>query len=294
MNALDLLNELIKKINAEVNEWRETNGDTDFTAVIGDDMIDALQEAADEIKENGGHHVIFDYLLNEDNLKAMLDTPNLLSKLEESYYNVRDNGAYRDDLLFAVDAAGKEAVKESTTKRLYVDMDGVLAEFNPDIESEEVLMQEGYYNNLPPQKNVVEAIRDIAKNDKEIEVYILSAVLPSPYAKNEKWEWLDKYLPEIDARHRLFVPYGESKQGFIGRQLGKNDTLLDDYSKNLHEWCPSGNAIKLKNGINGRFGTWTGATVSCFDPPQKIARDVRAFALQERKAPEKRKNDYER
>ena len=158
-------------------------------------------------------------------------------------------------------------------KRLYVDMDGVLAVFNNQIESEEVLYQEGYYRDLPPQENVVEAVRRLTTNP-EIEVFILSAVLPSPYAEKEKNEWLDRFLPEIDQAHRLFVPCGEDKGAYIGHELGDDDLLLDDYSKNLHAWCPPGRAIKLRNDINGRFGTWKGATVHYMEPPSSIAEKV--------------------
>lgn len=75
-------------------------------------------------------------------------------------------------------------------KRLYVDMDGTLAVFNNQIESEEVLFQKGYYRNLPPQKNVIEAVRILATKEPDMEVFILSAVLPTPYAQREKIEWL--------------------------------------------------------------------------------------------------------
>lgn len=155
-------------------------------------------------------------------------------------------------------------------KHIYIDMDGTLAVFNNQIESEEVLFQKGYYRNLEPQMNVVKATRKLLAR-KEVEVFVLSAVLPSDYAEKEKNEWLDQYLPEIDQEHRLFVPCGEDKGEYIGHELGQNDLLLDDYSKNLHSWCPPGRAVKLMNGINGSFGTWQGKKISMHDSPEVIS-----------------------
>lgn len=155
-------------------------------------------------------------------------------------------------------------------KRIYIDMDGTLAVFNNQIESEEVLFQEGYYRNLEPQINVIEAARHLLEQEN-VEVFVLSAVLPSDYAEKEKNEWLDQYLPEVDQEHRLFVPCGEDKGKYIGHELGEDDLLLDDYSKNLHSWCPPGRAVKLMNEINGNFGTWQGKKISMHDTPEEIS-----------------------
>ena len=83
-------------------------------------------------------------------------------------------------------------------KRLFVDMDGTLAVFKP-VDELETLYEQGYFLNLQPQENVVEAIREIITKHPEIEVNILSAYLSdSEYALAEKNKWLDRYLPEID------------------------------------------------------------------------------------------------
>ena len=77
-------------------------------------------------------------------------------------------------------------------------MDGTLAEFKK-VDTLEKLYEKGYFLNLEPNMNVVDAIRSIVTDHSEIEVYILSAVLSdSSYAVTEKNAWLDQYLPEID------------------------------------------------------------------------------------------------
>lgn len=158
-------------------------------------------------------------------------------------------------------------------------MDGTLAEFNP-VNQIEDLYEQGYFANLAPQPNVVEAVRQLCA-DPRFEVYILSAVLDSDYALSEKNQWLDSYLPQIDAEHRLFPAYGEAKQSIIPNGLQPTDTLLDDYSLNLNAWCPPGQAVKLMNGINGNHGTWQGIRVNYMDPPKQIVSDLVGLMTQQ-------------
>ncbi len=115
--------------------------------------------------------------------------------------------------------------------------------------------------------------------NSRFEVYILSSALESPYAVNEKNQWLDAHLPQIDKQHRLFPAYGEVKTGIIPGGLKPTDTLLDDYSLNLNAWCPPGQAVKLMNGINGNHGTWQGMKVYSSASALQIAETVSEYAL---------------
>ena len=149
-----------------------------------------------------------------------------------------------------------DKIEESAAKRLFVDMDGTLAEFK-QVDAIEQLYEKDYFKNLSPQLSVVEAVRGIVKECPDIEVYILSAVLSdSAYALREKNEWLDRYLPEIDEAHRLFPPCGSDKKEFIRGGVTSSDYLLDDYTVNLNTWDPPARGIKLLNGINHTGGTW--------------------------------------
>lgn len=162
-------------------------------------------------------------------------------------------------------------------KRIFVDMDGTLAEFN-SIAKIEDLYEQGYFANLQPQQNVVDAVNLLCA-DSRFEVYILSSALDSPYAVSEKNQWLDTHLPQIDKQHRLFPAYGAMKTSIIPDGLKPTDTLLDDYSLNLNSWCPPGQAVKLMNGINGNHGTWQGMKVYSTAPAQQIAETVSEYAL---------------
>lgn len=147
-------------------------------------------------------------------------------------------------------------IKQQEKQRLFVDMDGTLAVFK-QVDELETLYEKGYFLNLAPQKNVLAAVRELVVNHPEIEVNILSAYLTdSQYALQEKNAWLDRFLPEIDRDHRVFVPCGTDKKEGIRDGIRKNDFLLDDYTKNLNEWQPPARGIKLLNGINHSRGTW--------------------------------------
>lgn len=138
--------------------------------------------------------------------------------------------------------------------KLFIDMDGVLAEWKVATTPEE-LAEPGYFAGLKPLENV-KTIGMLASEFKD-EIYILSAVIPdTPHIREEKTDWIKRYLPEIKEDHILFCE-GESKRKFVADLFGKvseNDILLDDYSKNLLDWGKSGTSVKFFNGHNGNSG----------------------------------------
>lgn len=163
-------------------------------------------------------------------------------------------------------------------ERLFVDMDGTLAEFR-NVDTLETLYEQGYFKNLMPQNNVVEAIKEIMKKN-EVEVFILSAVLSdSKYALDEKNEWLNNFLPEIDKGHRIFPPCGEDKKNYIPEGIRANDFLLDDYTHNLMLWSPPAEGIKILNGINHTKGTWQGSMLSFNKNSKELAKDISSIVL---------------
>ncbi len=159
---------------------------------------------------------------------------------------------------------------ETISPRLFVDMDGTLAVFQ-QIDRLEQLYEKGYFADLPPIRNAVDAVREIC-NRRDCEVYILSAAVDSPYAVSEKNRWLDHFLPEIPEEHRIFIPCGENKAEYVPYGIRKTDVLLDDYTKNLLEWPEKG--IKLLNGINHIKGVWQGECLDSALPPDQMAEQL--------------------
>lgn len=178
-------------------------------------------------------------------------------------------GEYHQDIVKRLEELQERA--GTAPARLFVDMDGTLAVFR-SVDTLETLYEPGYFAELAPQENVIQAIRSIIRERPDIEVFILSAVLgDSKYALNEKKEWLDQHLPEIDAEHRIFPPCGADKKEYIPGGVRETDFLLDDYTHNLTLWHPPGHGIKLLNGINHSRGTWEQDRIRFDRDPAELA-----------------------
>lgn len=88
----------------------------------------------------------------------------------------------------------------------------------------------------------------------------------------------------------VYIGYGEEvaddmpasmiRRGFhiaehIEDGIRPTDILLDDYSRNLHEWAAcNAHGIKVYNGINGTHGTWDGEYISSSMSPDAIVRYI--------------------
>lgn len=167
-------------------------------------------------------------------------------------------------------------------KKLFVDMDGTIVKWQTAASMDD-LMKEGFFISGVPHNSVIEAVTEL-RNDADVAV--LSAYLAeSPFAKNEKNEWLDIYADGM-ADSRFFVPtYNKVApkdvkivfvEQALGRPLRKTDILLDDYSVNLHAWEKAGGtAVKVRNGVNGTHGTWKGAYIRANDSADNIAAKIR-------------------
>lgn len=123
-------------------------------------------------------------------------------------------------------------------RRLFVDLDGTLNEWNFNLPSPDALYEEGYFINRPPHENMIRAVRALIELGED--VYILSAVLSdSKYALFEKHDWLDKYLP-IDCKRRVFSICGEDKISAVPAFNPDTDILIDDYGENCRTWEAAG------------------------------------------------------
>lgn len=171
-------------------------------------------------------------------------------------------------------------------KRLLVDMDGTLARFHDQAMYLERMYEKNFFLDLVPFQNMVDAVRYIVQHHPEVEVYIVSAKVigEPPYCVDEKNAWLDRYLPEIDADHRIFTDIGHSKAEYMPGGVTRDDFLMDDYNKGLNMFlADGGSAIKVMNNINmrglGAYGgdkgvMWTGPLVTTEANPITIVGDI--------------------
>ena len=110
-------------------------------------------------------------------------------------------------------------------KTIYVDMDGVLADYSGYCETHNLDPHNtddvvGLFRNLEPIPGAIDAYRKL--NDVH-NVYILStAPWENPTALSEKNAWIKEYLPEAYKR----VIYTHHKNLCVG------DYLIDDRKKN--------------------------------------------------------------
>ena len=151
--------------------------------------------------------------------------------------------------------------------RFFIDMDGVLAEWETSAD----YTQKGYYATRPPIQNMVNAVKQMILQKKE--VYILSAVLQDDHSASDKHVWLCNMFGNLlPMERRIFVPYGACKADYV-RKLGTGrNVLIDDYNLNLTSW--NGVPIKFLNGINGGSHEWKGDTIHYQSYPADIIRQI--------------------
>ena len=178
---------------------------------------------------------------------------------EEDEYGLRMRAIYR-----------VERAREKTVK-VFVDLDGVLARWNAEASVEDTYAP-GFFLTREPEPEAIAAVR--LMREKGLDVYILSCAYQNGLAEPEKDAWLAMVgLSDIP---RIFVPYGKRKSDYAGG--ADVSVLLDDYSRNLHEWKAEGNiGCKFYNGINGTHGTWDGYSVSCGMTAEQIAAVITAI-----------------
>lgn len=119
--------------------------------------------------------------------------------------------------------------------KLFLDLDGTLAQFNVRNALKRFDKEQGFFANLKAYK-YIELVNTLAL---EQDLFIISAS-PNEQADNDKMFWLDKHLPNIKKENITLCRIGENKgiilQNKYNITIDRTCYLLDDYTKNLVEW----------------------------------------------------------
>lgn len=115
-------------------------------------------------------------------------------------------------------------------KTYYFDMDGVLANFHKVPYERKNSFSYDFIVNLDPFMDTVKLVKSLLEAGNTI---YISSFAACEKAKQAKFDWLKKYLPEIDEEHIIVIVGNGKKSQYMRTPDG---ILVDDKQRNVSEW----------------------------------------------------------
>lgn len=112
----------------------------------------------------------------------------------------------------------------------YFDMDGVLANFHKEPYNRANAMSRKWIANLEPFVEAIATVKNLMALGHEIYINSLCA---NEDAKLGKFDWLAKYLPELDEEHIIIIVGNGKKAEYMRTAEG---ILVDDKESNCKQW----------------------------------------------------------
>lgn len=139
--------------------------------------------------------------------------------------------------------------------RFFIDMDGAL--YDTPLTDEQWWKTEKIFRYLSAQKKVVKAIKSLLLVGHEVYIIIdFNRTFSAP--EEDKYYWLDQYLPEVNRKHRISVIRRKMQSFHIPNSITETDVLLSNSDDILEYWRKhGGEAVKLVYGPN-MSDSWNG------------------------------------
>lgn len=137
---------------------------------------------------------------------------------------------------------------------VYVDMDGVLADFfgeiarqhevdywreihRQDIGIDQIAQEPGFFANLPPLPNAESFMKGLLKLTDQYSILSSPLMSEVEQSSEEKTEWLQKYLRK---RQPQAIVFDHEKYKYAQQPNETPNILIDDYETNIRLWEANG------------------------------------------------------